>query len=208
MVRIISLVIAAALTATANATVCGYKFGDCKEAGTTCSPVLPWCRDLSRCIGQCVSTSTNQPLPNSNFYQPCGAMMPTMPGGIGSRTCPSTARCMEDPRVADCGINCDAAGICVPNKARVCGGLQKLQCAKGRQCFDDPSDDCDPAKGGSNCPGICLVPLGTSGSAPTPTIGNVVVTPSPTIGHIVNNPSPTIGKIRTRAPRWNRQEEQ
>ncbi|KAJ1334191.1 hypothetical protein MN608_04197 [Microdochium nivale] len=186
MVRI-SLVIAAALAAIANATTCGWKFGACLDAGTTCAPVLPWCRDLSRCIGQCVSNTTNQPLPASNFYRPCGGLMP---GGAGSNSCSANARCIPDPRVPGCGVACDGAGICVSNKARACGGLLGLQCGPGRECFSDPTDSCDPNAGGADCPGICLVPL-TKTKATTTAVAAAT-------------PTSTSGSMKTRAPRWNR----
>lgn len=36
-----------------------------------------------------------------------------------------------------------------------CGGLAGKPCPDGMTCVDDPSDDCDPAKGGADCMGIC-----------------------------------------------------
>jgi hypothetical protein len=40
-------------------------------------------------------------------------------------------------------------------KAKKCGGIAGLTCPSGYQCVDDPTDSCDPAKGGADCIGIC-----------------------------------------------------
>ena len=39
--------------------------------------------------------------------------------------------------------------------AKSCGGFAGLPCGAGETCIDDPSDGCDPAHGGADCPGIC-----------------------------------------------------
>ena len=36
-----------------------------------------------------------------------------------------------------------------------CGGLAARPCPTGKVCVDDPTDSCDPAKGGRDCSGIC-----------------------------------------------------
>lgn len=38
----------------------------------------------------------------------------------------------------------------------MCGGIAGFPCPDGLQCVDDPADDCNPAKGGADCPGICV----------------------------------------------------
>jgi hypothetical protein len=38
---------------------------------------------------------------------------------------------------------------------QACGGITAAQCPEGKKCVDDPSDTCDPNKGGADCPGIC-----------------------------------------------------
>jgi hypothetical protein len=45
------------------------------------------------------------------------------------------------------------------NRGRPCGGIAAIPCPDGFICVDDPHDDCDPAAGGADCPGIC-VPIG------------------------------------------------
>jgi len=43
-----------------------------------------------------------------------------------------------------------------PPGGRFCGGIGGFQCPPGYVCEDDPSDDCDPRRGGADCGGICL----------------------------------------------------
>lgn len=50
------------------------------------------------------------------------------------------------------GINPDLPGKCV----QFCGGIAGIACHDDTQtCVDDPSDGCDPTKGGADCGGIC-----------------------------------------------------
>jgi hypothetical protein len=39
---------------------------------------------------------------------------------------------------------------------QICGGIAAIPCPTGKACVDDPSDDCDPTKGGADCSGICV----------------------------------------------------
>ncbi len=41
---------------------------------------------------------------------------------------------------------------------QMCGGIASIACQGGKVCVDDPSDTCDPTKGGADCPGICVTP--------------------------------------------------
>jgi hypothetical protein len=41
-------------------------------------------------------------------------------------------------------------------RGRLCGGFANLRCPPGFRCVDDPSDDCDPARYGRDCSGICV----------------------------------------------------
>ena len=70
---------------------------------------------------------------------------PVCPGG-----CPKTQVCA--PR-----SNADQlVGICV-TPTGVCGGILGRGCESPRDvCIDDPRDDCDPTKGGSDCIGVCV----------------------------------------------------
>lgn len=50
------------------------------------------------------------------------------------------------------GLNPDGGGKCIQR----CGGIAGITCHDSTQsCVDDPSDSCDPAKGGADCGGIC-----------------------------------------------------
>jgi hypothetical protein len=39
---------------------------------------------------------------------------------------------------------------------QMCGGIAGFPCPEGKKCVDDPSDNCDPARGGADCAGICV----------------------------------------------------
>lgn len=57
-----------------------------------------------------------------------------------------------------------------------CGGIAGFQCAGGGQCVDDPSDSCDPKRGGADCGGMCVC---TKGPSPCP--GSSRWNPSPKV---------------------------
>ncbi len=42
-----------------------------------------------------------------------------------------------------------------PAEPVFCGGIAAFECPGAGQCFDDPSDDCDPENGGADCGGVC-----------------------------------------------------
>jgi len=42
-----------------------------------------------------------------------------------------------------------------PPKAAACGGVTGIPCPQGCVCVDDRRDDCNPKKGGADCPGVC-----------------------------------------------------
>lgn len=56
---------------------------------------------------------------------------------------------------AAAGISIDHSGKCKASEPLACGGITGKTCPDGLICTDDPSDTCDPAKGGADCPGIC-----------------------------------------------------
>ena len=41
-------------------------------------------------------------------------------------------------------------------RGQFCGGIAGIQCPTGYDCIDDPSDKCDPRRGGADCGGICV----------------------------------------------------
>jgi hypothetical protein len=42
-----------------------------------------------------------------------------------------------------------------PTDGPLCGGFAGIECPGAGSCIDDPSDDCDPDRGGADCSGIC-----------------------------------------------------
>lgn len=56
---------------------------------------------------------------------------------------------------AAAGISIDHPGECTPPAPQACGGIAGIPCPNGEICIDDPSDDCDPKRGGADCFGIC-----------------------------------------------------
>jgi hypothetical protein len=46
--------------------------------------------------------------------------------------------------------------VCVPIElGPFCGGIAAFPCPGSGSCVDDPRDDCDPARGGADCSGVC-----------------------------------------------------
>ena len=67
----------------------------------------------------------------------------------GSTACASAA-CIHGRCVAH------AAECPAPGPKVFCGGIAGIPCPGGGQCTDDPSDSCDPTKGGADCGGQCV----------------------------------------------------
>lgn len=94
------------------------------------------------------------------------AVQDCVPNRCAAVTCPTGTSC--DPATGLCspgnkcaavtcptGTPCDpATGLCGPTPVR-CGGIAGLACPGMGKCADDPSDGCDPNKGGADCGGIC-----------------------------------------------------
>jgi len=61
--------------------------------------------------------------------------------------CPDGWQCRLPESIAD------APGKCVQQ----CGGYAGLACSTpDDECVDDPTDDCDPTRGGADCGGVCV----------------------------------------------------
>ena len=56
---------------------------------------------------------------------------------------------------AAAGVSIEHEGECRKSEPVACGGIAGIRCPEGKACVDDPSDDCDPKRGGADCPGIC-----------------------------------------------------
>ncbi|KAM0254421.1 hypothetical protein ACHAQJ_006825 [Trichoderma viride] len=119
---------------------CGFKIAPC-PFDMQCVPDNLYCPQINRCPGHCEF---------KNKYQSCGGFTPR------PVNCDKNSECKDDPRLPpNCGMACDAPGICIPKKASFCGGFLGLACPKGQFCYD-ALDGCDPNNGGADCGGICL----------------------------------------------------
>jgi hypothetical protein len=48
----------------------------------------------------------------------------------------------------------------------MCGGIAGFPCPAGKTCVDDPSDNCDPTRGGADCSGTCVSSPGKNQAMP------------------------------------------
>jgi hypothetical protein len=114
----------------------------CNQA--VCGPGEYCCNEsCSRCVGL-GQGCTQEICPPTG--EPCGGNR----CGPGEYCCnPSCGVC------APLGGSC-ATVVCDPEPGEMCGGIAGIPCPDGFVCVDDPRDDCDPAAGGADCPGICV----------------------------------------------------
>jgi hypothetical protein len=56
---------------------------------------------------------------------------------------------------AAAGVSVEREEECKQVKPIACGGIAGIKCPDGQVCVDDPTDTCDPDKGGADCSGIC-----------------------------------------------------
>lgn len=73
------------------------------------------------------------------------------------QVCPKGTICSDNPARPDCLLAADCPGICMKGEEPplYCGGSDDFECADGRVCVDDPSDECNPFTGGVNCTKLC-----------------------------------------------------
>jgi hypothetical protein len=125
---------------------------ECCPPDQACIPELPPCT-LSCCPPNARCT------PEISPCQPCA--------GIAGLPCPPGRECIDDP-TDDCDPGhggADCGGLCVPAPSPCgagedclrCAGFLGLPCPDGYLCIDDPNDSCDPAGGGADCGGLCIL---------------------------------------------------
>lgn len=56
---------------------------------------------------------------------------------------------------AAAGVSVEYEGECRKQESQACGGIAGIRCPEGKTCVDDPGDECDPKRGGADCPGLC-----------------------------------------------------
>lgn len=85
---------------------------------------------------------------DGGLTNPCAAVL-----------CLAGAHCEVQPPAVCKQEPCPPVAVCVsdtkPPAAPACGGIAGKPCPGMGNCADDPSDSCDPEKGGADCGGIC-----------------------------------------------------
>ncbi|KAK3294094.1 uncharacterized protein B0H64DRAFT_399694 [Chaetomium fimeti] len=110
---------------------CGQTLGDC-AGNLTCIPLSTDCtRWVNSSNEGCPGTCQEIDISKQQIYTLCGGW--SLIDDCNERI----ESCIADPRTADsCGPSCDGSGICWPF-AEICGGEEKLECPKGKACFND-----------------------------------------------------------------------
>jgi hypothetical protein len=82
---------------------------------------------------------------NDCNVNPCAAVL----CGPGTQCVVHEVQCIRAP--------CPPIASCEPIQVTgpFCGGIAGIRCPGAGECVDNPNDDCDPARGGADCGGVC-----------------------------------------------------
>lgn len=146
------------------------KYGDC------CSDVAPTCGTNECTLGNDATCGDDQTCnqvhckklcpPGMSQTECCGphycADAPAPELCLTDSSCGAGRLCDHTECLSNCaeGMICPAVcyGQCVDAPpTTMCGGFANFPCPPDQICVDDPSDDCDPANGGADCGGVCIV---------------------------------------------------
>jgi hypothetical protein len=120
------------------------------------------CRAICECNSAAISCLVGTVLNDDPKVCECVA-----PDGGGAACGPST--CAEGLVCCNesCGICTEPGGFCTQQfcgdpdpRPPACGGFAGFTCPGEGECFDDPTDDCDPDNGGADCGGLCECTIG------------------------------------------------
>lgn len=110
----------------------------CSSAGSSSSDTGLAPASTATDDGDTSPLSQSLEAPERAPVNPCAAVL-----------CPAPSRCDV----------VDGQAVCSPIEPApsgpFCGGFAGIECPGAGTCQDDPGDDCDPARGGADCGGLC-----------------------------------------------------